>query len=495
MKINNTVSVRSFRFALLPKASSRVALLVIIALFLIHNTASAQKTNSSPYSRYGIGDLSGKGFAQGFAMGGTHIAMQNDSTAMFFINNGNPASYSNLRLTTADLGINFNRVQLESADIKQTVNNASLAYLSLAFPIKKWWVGSIGLIPYSTVGYKVSDHQDIENIGGVDFLYQGSGGINQVYFGNGIKPLYGLPQQFLKSKRYERLKEEKKFAKTNRILKRKKSWEALSLGFNTSYLFGGFDNSRRSIFTNTNSFNARAVTTTRVGDVYFDYGAQYSYTIDSIRGRDLKEKVKLLFGATFATQSNIAAQIDSLSYTYFKNSSGYEVPKDTVQNTQNTKGTLQFPLSFGLGFGFKKGDKWLIAGDFAIQNWSTYKVFNIPQELNNSMRVSLGVQFVPNTKASGKGSYFKRVNYRVGARYNQTMIELKNTPLTEQAISFGLGFPVGRNYLLQNFSMVNIGVELGQRGTTTNGLIKEQFFKATVGFTINDRWFIKPKFD
>ena len=43
--------------------------------------------------------------------------------------------------------------------------------------------------------------------------------------------------------------------------------------------------------------------------------------------------------------------------------------------------------------------------------------------------------------------------------------------------------------------MVNIGLEIGQRGTTTNGLIKEQFFKATIGFTINDRWFAKPKVD
>ncbi len=484
MKTKNTITLRLFLFSFL-----------VPALYVSQSTSLAQ-TNSSPYSRYGIGDMSGKGFAQGFAMGGTNIAMQNDTVAMFFINTGNPASYSNLRLTTADLGVNFNRIKLENTDTKKTINNASLAYLSLAFPFKKWWVGSIGLIPYSTVGYKVSDHQDIANVGGVDFLYQGSGGINQFYFGNGIKPLYGLPNLFLKSSRYSRLKAENKIAKSNRILNRKKSLQALSLGFNASYLFGGFSNSRSDIMPyGINSFNARSITTTRVGDVYFDYGAQYSYTIDSIRGRDLREKVKLLFGATFATQSNIAAKIDSLSYTYFKNSAGYEIGKDTVQNIQNAKGKLEFPLSFGFGLGFKKGDRWLVAADYAIQNWSTYKVFDKPQELKNSMRASLGIQCVPNSKANGKGSYYKRIYYRIGGRYNQTMIELKNTPLIEYAASIGIGLPVGRNFLLQNFSMVNIGVEVGQRGTTTNGLIKEQFFKATLGFTINDRWFIKPKFD
>lgn len=486
MKNKNTLSVRSVLYLFI----------LFTTLFITHNTSRAQVTNSSPYSRYGIGDLSGKGFAQSFAMGGTNIAMQNDSTPIFFINTGNPASYANIRLTAAELGENFSRTELQSSSAKKTINNASFAYLSLAFPLNKWWGTSLGLIPYSAVGYKVSDHQVINNIGGVDFLYEGSGGVNQVYWGNGIKPLYGLPRLFLKSKRYTRLKEEKNTAKINTILNRKKSWQSLSLGLNASYMFGSFDNTRRSIFpSSSNSFNARTGSITRLGDFYFDYGAQYSYTFDSLNGRDLKENVKLLLGASFAAQTNINAKIDSLSYTYFYNSTGYEIGKDTIQNTQNVKGKILFPLSFGFGLGLKKGDRWLLAGDFAVQNWSSYMAFNKSQELKNSMRISLGVQYVPNSKANGKGSYYKRMYYRIGGRYAQTLLELKNTPLTESAVSLGIGFPVGRSFLLQNFSLINIGVEAGQRGTTTNGLIKEQFIKATIGFTINDRWFVKSKID
>ena len=500
MKIKNTLNARLILSAFV----------VLNTLFILHNTSTAQVTNSSPYSRYGIGDLSGKGFAQGFAMGGTNIALQNDSVPMFFINTGNPASYSNMRLTTAELGQNFNRTQLESASAKKTINNASLAYLSLAFPIKKWWGASVGLLPYSSVGYKVSDQQQINGIGEVDFLYEGSGGVNQVYFGNGIKPLYGLPGMFKQSKKYQRLlsktnkenilKSDSALAadhlKIRKKLNRKKSWQSLSLGMNASYMFGNIDNTRRSIFPyGSNSFNTRTGTTTRLGDFYFDYGAQYAHTIDSIKGRDLKENVKLLFGASFAAQTNINAKIDSLSYTYFNNSSGYEIGKDTLLNNENTKGQIKFPLSFGFGLGIKKGDRWLIAGDFAVQNWSSFTAFNKSQELKNSMRVSAGVQYVPNSKANGKGNYLKRINYRIGGRYAQTLLELKNSQLTEYGLSLGVGLPVGRNFLLQNFSLINIGVELGQRGTTANGLIKEQFVKATIGFTINDRWFVKPKFD
>lgn len=465
-------------------------------LFFISPSGKAQTATSSPYSRYGIGDINEKGFAQNFAMGGTTIAMQNDTIPMFFVNNGNPASYSGIRLTTAELGINYNRLQLQNTSTKQTVNSASVSNIILGFPFKKWWGASVGLLPLSSVGYKVSDHQEIDNVGGVDFLYGGTGGINQVYFGNGIKPFYGLPRLFLQSSRYQRLKQENNLLKINHILKRKKSAQTFSIGANASYLFGDFANTRRSIFAyNSSSFNTFSGTTSRVSDIYLDYGAQYALSIDSVRGRDLKEKVKIIFGATFSAKTNVNARIDSISYSYYNDAQGYERIKDTIQNTVNSKGTITLPLSFGFGLALKKGDKWLVAADYAIQNWSSYQAFNQSQGLKNSMRVSLGAQYIPNSKANGHGTYFKRVHYRMGIKYSQTALELKNTPLTEMGLSAGIGFPVGRNYLLQNFSMVNIGVEIGQRGTIEKGLIKEQYVKANIGFTINDRWFVKPKFE
>src|ERR1019366_2288836 len=176
-------------------------------------------------------------------------------------------------------------------------------------------------------------------------------------------------------------------------------------------MFGSINHEQTSIFPfNSNSFNTQTGTTTRIGDVYFDYGAQYAYTIDSLRGRDLKDNVQLLLGATFATKRNMNAKIDSLSYTYFDNSAGYQIVKDTIQNSQETKGKITFPLSFGFGLGFKKGDRWLVASDFAMQNWGSYTSFNQSQGLQNSMRISLGAQFIPNAKINGKGNYYKRIH-------------------------------------------------------------------------------------
>ncbi|MEO6903640.1 MAG: hypothetical protein ABI315_10885 [Bacteroidia bacterium] len=474
----------------------RTLILTIVIFFSLFGIAIAQTSTSSPYSRYGIGDVGGKGFSQGFAMGGTHIAMQNDSTQLFFINSGNPASYSSIGLTTIELGLNYTHLQLQNNTQKKTTNSASFGYMALAFPIKKWWVSSIGLLPYSSVGYKISDAHEVPLIGKFDLTYEGAGGINQTYFGNGIKPLYGVPGAFLKSKKYTRLKQENNLAKINRILKRKQSWQNLSLGVNASYLFGTIENIRRSVFPGVGlTFNTRADATTRLSGIYLDYGAQYVIKIDTINGRGLKDRVKLIIGATYSPQTNINAHIDSLATSYFSDGKGFEYVKDTTSKIKDAKGTMTLPSSIGFGIGFKKGDKWLVSADFTMQNWSSYKILNKTQGLNNSASISVGAQYMPNSNSVGLNNYYKRIQYRIGSRYSQTAIELKNTPLTEYAASVGLGFPVGRNYILQNFSMVNIGAEFGQRGTVTNGLIRETFFRALIGFTINDRWFIKPKID
>jgi len=467
---------------------------IVVFVCLFFHSAKAQYATRSPYSAYGIGDINNKSFGNGYAMGGSYIALQNDSTPMFFINNGNPASYSNVRLTAADLAINFNRTQLQTSAAKQTVNSGSIGHLALAFPVNKWWGTSVGLLSYSSVGYNVSSHQVINTADTVNVLSSGTGGLNQVYFGNAIKPLYWMPAAFLRSKKYERLKQEKKDSIINKILKRKQSFQALSLGANASYMFGNLNYSQNSIFPssilNNNAFNTSIGTTTRVSDFYFDYGMQYAYTVDSVKGRDLKDNVKVMVGATLATQTNLNARVDSLSYSYFYYNN-IVVVKDTITNSTGSKGAITIPLSFGVGLAFKKGDRWLVAADYAVQNWSKYKAFNQLPGFKNSTRISLGIQYIPDRE----GSYLKRVNYRVGGRYAQTMIVINNYQLTEQAVTFGVGLPVGTYRLLQSFSMVNIGMELGIRGTTAHNLLKEQFFKVSLGFTLNDRWFVKPKYD
>ncbi|MCW3071127.1 MAG: hypothetical protein JWO44_1017 [Bacteroidetes bacterium] len=516
---------------IIPGAKLKSFIIPFLLFFALYAPKASAQSTSSPYSRYGIGDVNNKVFGQGFAMGGTSLAIQNDTipqTFSQFFTNSNPASYTGVQYTTAELGLNYNRMRLQSSDTRKNVNNASFGYVAIAFPFKRWWAGSFGLIPYSSVGYNVIDDQEIPNVGTVDYTYEGSGGVSQAYIGTALKPFYGLPRMFIGSDNYRRLMSHRDksreqiyedWRKAKRILNVKKFLKTASFGANGSYLFGNIENSRTSVFSSSSTFNARTGTTTRFGDVYFDYGFQVAYTIDSVRHRnpmynrdsarldprydsvvkfryrDLEENVQLLFGANFAAQTDISAKIDSLSVTYFHSPAGYDIVKDTVEFVEGHKGTVTLPLSFGVGIGFKKGTRWLVAADFSMQNWSSFQAFNQSQGLKNSMRVSLGAQYIPKKDAPGMKNYLKRVNYRFGGRYMQTSLELKNSQLTEYSFTFGFGFPVASNYTIRSFSMVNIGFEIGERGTVSNGLIKEQFFRTTIGFTINDRWFQKTKFD
>jgi len=133
----------------------------------------------------------------------------------------------------------------------------------------------------------------------------------------------------------------------------------------------------------------------------------------------------------------------------------------------------------------------LFGTDYSTQKWSALNSSTQQDSLKNSMRFAVGGQFLPKDPfAIGKTSYLNRISYRLGYRYSKTYLELKGSQLTEQAICLGFGFPLKRTR-----SSINLGVELGKRGTIENSLIEERFINMTLSFGIKEWWFIKKKYD
>lgn len=482
----------------LKRGMIRLCSISAVVFFLITTNLYSQSAGNSPYSGYGIGDINGKGFGNSWGMGGTFIAMQNDSLPVFFINNGNPASYtrnamaySQKRLSIIETAFTINHTSLQNSSSLQKVNSGNINCVAMAFPITKWWGSSVGLRPYSSVNYNTSDSKTVN--GEVATLsYKGSGGISEVYFGNSITPLSGLTSRFLNSEKYKQLKKDGNDSLISRLLKRKKILAPLSVGANASYYFGNISHTQYSVFPSSGySFNIRSGTVSRVSDFGVNYGMQYAYSFDTLNGK-LKETNTLLFGAVMGAKTNLNTQIDSLSYTYFYNVFDQEVVKDTINSVEGVKGQISVPMFYGFGLGYRRGNNLLILADYYTQQWSHFKAFNQSQQYKDNMKLSLGIQLMP--KSQAKTNYFKRVNYRMGLRYEKSLLVLKNYQLTEKAVSFGLGLPVANFWMLNSFSMVNLSVELGQRGTTADGLIKEKFVRAVIGFTLNDHWFDPPKY-
>jgi hypothetical protein len=397
---------------------------------------------NSPYSRFGIGDLQFKGSAQNLAMGGLSqgLASQN------YINFLNPASYSALRFTSFEAAVKSNFVTYSSSRLEQSSNATSLAYLAFAFPLSKRMGASFGLIPFSNVGYKVISREVVDSVGNVVHEHNGSGGVNQVYLG--LSHAIG---------------------------------KGLSVGINASYLFGSINRVRTVDFSDlSHPFNLRVSNTTTIGGFRFTGGLQYQ--------KELRSNYTLVMGLSGAVASDIRATRAELTERFSRLGGIIIVPRDTLPAEPETKGSLTFPMQISGGF-VLKSSKIQAGADYSLQNWSDYKEFGVSSPyLTNSSSVAAGIQYIPN--ADAVFNYLKIIQYRAGFRYSQTYLQLRDTKLNEIGVSGGFGLPIRKA-----MSVIHLGLEYGVRGTHDNNLIKEEYLQLNIGFTFNDKWFIRRKIE
>ncbi|MBC8146687.1 MAG: hypothetical protein H8E98_01745, partial [Bacteroidetes bacterium] len=437
--------------------------LFLLVFSIVATEISAQTRISSPYSRFGIGDIYNSYNARSLAMGGIGFSLQSDR----YINFLNPASFAGFKARSFvfEGGINSNFVKLETDNKSQKSNYTSLGYLAFGFPVTKWWGSSFGLLPYSNIGYKISSNDSLQNIGNVNYKFEGEGGINRLYWGNSFELIDST----------------------------------LSIGFNASYLFGSLDRIRTAVFLDSlNYFDIKITDSRIVNGVMLSYGLQYRKKLkpkNSERkiilfknSNQNKTKQTLFFesGFTFNMGSKISAKKESLTERIQLNTFGLEIIQDTIENITDIKGDIKIPLSFGAGIALRGGNKWLIGFDYSIQNWSDYTSFGEIDTLANSMNAAFGAEYTP--KYTNLPKYWEKIHYRVGARYSKTYLQIRDNQLLEYAASFGLGAPifvkVGNQ--LKEYATLNIGVELGKRGTTDNDLILENFTRITFGIVIKD---------
>jgi len=413
------------------------------AIFLfLFCSLTAQTIITSPYSRFGVGDLTANANAWNFAMGETSIGLRSP----YHINYNNPASYTAFDSTSFvfEGGIIFNYVQLKTNLESTSRTYASVGYLNFGFPVTRWWKTTLGLIPFSDVGYNMSSDEILPSVGHTVRVYTGSGGINRFIWGNGFKLTKNL-----------------------------------SIGINASYLFGSLVREASSTFPDSAYYlNFRQDYNIDVSDFYFDYGIQYT--------AKLTKDIRLTAGAIFGTTTKVNAKTDYFATTYFT-SNGTDTPKDTVESQAGVRGTITIPLMYGFGFSLERPDKWLFDVDYRWQNWKNYQAFGASDSLINSFQVSAGAEILPDI--NNFSSYFKRVRYRFGLNYNSTYLELRGKNINEYSISVGLGLPIRGMK-----TAINISAELGTRGTTQSNLINETYFNFVLGFSIYERWFLKRKY-
>ncbi len=425
-----------------------------ILLLLVFSTSilgvSAQSNNSSPYSNFGVGDLKGPFLPQNRAMGGIAYGISRFG-GYNNINPANPASYSNIRLTAFDVGLYTNIQKLSNSSLSDQSVNGSLNHLNIAVPVTKKSALSFGLMPFSTYGYAFINSKTIDTIN-VNNIYSGEGGLSRAYLGYGLK-----------------------------ITKN------ISIGINANYIFGDILENRSTEFPDDITFlNSRTTNSNSIGGLNFDYSLQYV--------AKLNPKTNFTFGYTGNFKKEVGQRRSTLSTRYNINPiEDSESRLDTTFFIDDVKGNVILPTSHNVGFSIERSNKWLIGADFKYAKWSDYRDNGqiSGDGLNDVYGVAVGGQYTPDINAVGK--YFKVIDYRLGASYDRTYASINGYDLTSKSITAGFGFPLVANR--SAFYKINFAAEIGQRGTTNNGLVKENFFNFVLGFTINDQWFQKYKYD
>ena len=402
----------------------------VAATIITGLAAGAQNSTLTPYSRYGYGILSDNATSAQRAMGGVGYAMNSGRQ----INVMNPASYAAVDSLTFlfDMGVDFTSLWSKEGTTSENNFGGGLDYITMLFPVTKYMGVSLGILPYSSVGYSFGS--EIDN--GAT-ARQGSDSINQAYVGWGATPF----KNFYAS-------------------------------FNYSYLFGHTVNDVYAYtITGSTSLFQREM---KVRDWHLDIGLQYSF--------DIKPENRVTLGVTYSPGKSLHGETYGVYYD-----TNLDTKPDTVGFTK-LNGLYSIPASYGAGINYQWRNRLMVEADFTYQPWKDAKYAPIENfevtEFSNRWKIGAGVQYTP----SPRGSYFQRVQYRLGGYYNHDYLMILGNNIREYGASVGFGFPV------PGFkSVVNLGIEYKHRQANPNPLIKEQYLNITIGINFNEMWFRKAK--
>lgn len=423
------------------KANHKKTLLtVMLTVFCLF--VQAQNDISSPYSKYGYGLPSNITSGAYDAMGKVGYAMQNPH----LINFKNPASYVAFDSLSfiADAAFSIYSSTLKTSDISQKSTYARPGYLTIGLPVTRHWRMSAGILPFSNLGYNIADTR-VANDVTVNYSYQGDGGLMQLYWGNAFRICKGL-----------------------------------SIGLNVSYLFGRLDYTKSAEFDGSNFFNTMVDNTTLVDGIYLSGGLQYFANI--------KNKHRLGFGIVYENSAYIWTKQTTFTYNYTGTGANISL-NDTVHNMESPD-HMQTPQSLGGGISYQYKDKWLVSADVTWQNWAHYYLNGQDNgNLQNAITVSAGLQFIPNSMST---NYLNKIRFRAGFRYTTGQIYISDRAIKDFSVAVGLGFPLK---MYNNNPSLGFMFEYGQMGTLADGLLKENYFRFSVHFTLQEKWYQRVKLE
>lgn len=381
-----------------------------MAALLLSIGLSAQNMTSSPFSRYAYGDLNDNVPVSFRSMGGVGIGMRNNRA----INPAQPASYTSCDSLTFmfDVAASASWSHYKDAGGVKNKANGNLEYVTMQFPLYKQWIAmSLGLQPFSSVGY---DIELSDSIPGYHFTksYTGDGNISQVYGGLSFNIM---------------------------------NWFAV--GANVYYMWGDLNRMRALTFTETGLNTTIQDEILTVSNVRLRYGAQFFHTFGDH---------SFNIGAIFENKMKL-------------NSAYILIETQTEDSIPIFQDGWQLPMVWGVGASYNWANRLTVAFDFERQCMASALYNGLPggdplNGLQDRNRYSFGAEYRHNPQGR---KYAERMLWRAGVSVQDEY--LASIGAKKVTVSIGIGFPL---YTIG--TVINLGVEYTHRGTAAglqdNGL-------------------------
>ena len=431
----------------------RIFLLSVFLIISVYVSAQDGTYGAySPYSIYGIGDISQEGTAFNKSMGGVGLATRNRR----FINYLNPAAVTARDSLSfmADFGLQQSNKVYSQGKLKSAHNTFNIYNFVMSFPIYRSSAFMVGITPFSDVGYDFSSIETDPNIigqtGNISYDSYGTGSVYQVFAGAGVT-----------------------------------FWKRLSLGAEAIYYFGNIDKVTNMDYSNSSYRSVNSGSDLMVRGTTGKFGLQYEQKL----GGD----VSMIIGATYRLSTSLKGT--ALNYRYANQDSVTDTLKN--ESADLRKAGLRIADELGVGISFKGGEKWSAEFNYLRSDWrnsgfdsaSGFSVKSDTETFSSAVSQSFraGFEIVPNR--NDIRYYLRRCAYRAGVYYDQSYYKLNGNNVNSMGITLGVTLPVFRLY-----NGLTLGVDLGQRASTRNNMIRERYATFVVGFNFHDIWFQKVQY-
>lgn len=403
---------------------------LLLAMLSMPLSGFSQNGINSPYSRFGVGQLSDKSNGMMRSMGGIGTGFRQPNV----INLKNPASYSTVDTLTfiADAGFSLTNGNFEENGSRINARNASVDYLAMQYRVLPKVGMTVAFMPFSNMGYSFYGEKLIRRDSDGEITatntMQGEGGLRQFTAGLGWR-----------------------------------TFKWLSLGADFSYLAGNLSNVASTSFSSSSVSSRTKTYEAEFSSFMFDFGAQTSFK--------LKDGTMVL-GATYSPAMDLDSEC-TLSDVH------------TTGDTVSIEGAFKLPQKMAAGMSYT-WKNCILGADVAYQSWSGARFFGQSYG-NDRIEARAGFRIVPDEDSK---KLFERTSYQAGLSFAQPYYYIgENKGPLEMGVTAGFSMPVTSAY--NSMAYIHVSGMYRRVQPQFDGGIVENYLGISVGVTFMERWFMK----